>query len=245
VLRDITFTAPAGATIGIVGATASGKSALMDLVPRLFDPQEGEILLDGVSIRDLNHEVLRREIGYVTQESFLFSDTIASNLAYGTTEPGAGEWAAEIAQLDETIKQFPGGYSTLLGERGINLSGGQKQRAALARALARKPSVVLLDDALSAVDTHTEAQILRSLRDALADRTALIASHRVSAIRDASWIIVLDEGRIVEQGRHVDLINAGGRYWALLNRQQLEESIESDGDGELAGSATGGTITHD
>ena len=242
VLRHISFTVPAGSTIGIVGATASGKSALMDLVPRLFDPQDGEILLDGVSIRDLDHATLRREIGYVTQESFLFSDTIASNLTYGTGDERAGEWAAGIAQLDETIKQFPGGYSTLLGERGINLSGGQKQRAALARALARKPSVVLLDDALSAVDTHTEAEILRSLRVALADRTALIASHRVSAIRDASWIIVLDEGKIVEQGRHADLIAAGGRYWALLNRQQLEESIESDGDDELAGSATGGTI---
>jgi ATP-binding cassette subfamily B protein len=243
VLRDISFTAPAGATIGIVGATASGKSALMDLVPRLFDPQEGEILLDGMNIRDLHHEALRREIGYVTQESFLFSDTIASNLTYGTDDESAGQWAAEIAELDETIKQFPGGYGTLLGERGINLSGGQKQRAALARALARKPSVVLLDDALSAVDTHTEAQILRSLRHALAGRTALIASHRVSAIRDASWIIVLDEGRIVEQGRHTDLINAGGRYWSLLNRQQLEESIESDADeNELAGSTSGGTI---
>jgi len=242
VLRDISFTAPPGATIGIVGATASGKSALMDLVPRLFDPQAGEILLDGVPIRDLSHETLRREIGYVTQESFLFSDTIASNLSYGTADPGAGEWAAGIAQLDETIKQFPGGYSTLLGERGINLSGGQKQRAALARALARKPSVVLLDDALSAVDTHTEAQILRSLRRALADRTALIASHRVSAIRDATWIIVLDEGRIVEQGRHSELIAAGGRYWSLLSRQQLEESIETDGDNELAESASGGTI---
>ena len=244
VLRGISFIAPAGATIGVVGATASGKSALMDLVPRLFDPQEGEILLDGVPIRDLDHAALRREIGYVTQESFLFSDTIGSNLAYGTDDERAGEWAAGIAQIDETIKQFPGGYATLLGERGINLSGGQKQRAALARALARKPSVVLLDDALSAVDTHTEAQILRSLRDAVADRTALIASHRVSAIRDATWIIVLDEGRIVEQGRHDDLIVAGGRYWALLNRQQLEESIESDGETELAESTTGGTITH-
>ena len=242
VLRDISFTAPAGATIGIVGATASGKSALMDLVPRLFDPQQGEILLDGAPIRDLNHDVLRREIGYVTQESFLFSDTIASNLTYGTGDERAGEWAAEIAQLDETIKQFPGGYSTLLGERGINLSGGQKQRAALARALARRPSVVLLDDALSAVDTHTEAQILRSLREALAGRTALIASHRVSAIRDASWIIVLDEGRIVEQGKHADLFAAGGRYWSLLSRQQLEESIESDGESELAESTTGDTI---
>ena len=228
VLRGISFTAPAGATIGVVGATGSGKSALMDLVPRVFDPQEGEILLDGVPIRDLDHAALRREIGYVTQESFLFSDTIGSNLSYGTDDETAAEWAARIAQLDETIKQFPGGYSTVLGERGINLSGGQKQRAALARALARRPSVVLLDDALSAVDTHTEAEILRSLRNTLTGRTALIASHRVSAIRDASWIIVLDEGRIVEQGKHADLLAAGGRYWALLNRQQLEEAIESD-----------------
>jgi ATP-binding cassette subfamily B protein len=242
VLRNISFTAPAGATVGVVGATASGKSALMDLVPRLFDPQEGEILLDGVPIRDLDHAVLRREIGYVTQESFLFSDTIGSNLTYGTDDEGAGEWAAQIAQLDETIKQFPGGYSTVLGERGINLSGGQKQRAALARALARRPSIVLLDDALSAVDTHTEAEILRSLRDTLTKRTALIASHRVSAIRDASWIIVLDEGRIVEQGKHAELLAAGGRYWALLSRQQLEESLESDDDNELAETETKDTI---
>jgi ATP-binding cassette subfamily B protein len=212
----------------------------MDLVPRLFDPQEGKILIDGVPIRDLDHAALRREIGYVTQESFLFSDTIASNLNYGTDNERDGEWAASIAQLDETIKQFPGGYSTLLGERGINLSGGQKQRAALARALARRPSIVLLDDALSAVDTHTEAEILRSLRETLSGRTALIASHRVSAIRDARWIIVLDEGRIVEQGTHADLLAAGGRYWALLNRQQLEESIESED--ELAQNASEDTI---
>jgi ATP-binding cassette subfamily B protein len=188
----------------------------------------------------LDHAELRRQIGYVTQESFLFSDTIASNLTYGTQDERDGEWAAQIAQLDETIKQFPGGYSTLLGERGINLSGGQKQRAALARALARRPSIVLLDDALSAVDTHTEAEILRSLRDTLAGRTALIASHRVSAIRDASWIIVLDEGRIVEQGKHADLLAAGGRYWALLSRQQLEEAIESED--ELAENRTEDTI---
>jgi ATP-binding cassette, subfamily B, multidrug efflux pump len=234
VLRGISFTAPAGATIGVVGATASGKSALMDLVPRLFDPQEGEILIDGIPIRDLDLATLRREIGYVPQESFLFSDTIGSNLVYGTRDEAGAEWAADIAQLGETIKQFPGGYETLLGERGINLSGGQKQRAALARALARRPSIVLLDDALSAVDTHTEAEILRSLRDALAGRTSLIASHRVSAIRDASWTIVLENGRIVEQGRHGELLAAGGRYWALLNRQQLEDAIESDDDIELA-----------
>jgi ATP-binding cassette subfamily B protein len=242
VLRDISFTVPAGATIGIVGATGSGKSALMDLVPRLFDPQEGEILMDGVPIRDLDVADLRREIGYVPQESFLFSDTIWSNLTYGTGDEAAGPWAAEVAQLGETIDQFPGGYDTVLGERGINLSGGQKQRAALARALARRPSIVLLDDALSAVDTHTEAEILRSLGEALAGRTALIASHRVSAIRDATWIIVLDEGRIIEQGRHADLLAAGGRYWALLNRQQLEEAIEADEDTELAEAGTEDTI---
>lgn len=242
VLRHISFVAPAGATIGVVGATGSGKSALMDLVPRLFDPQEGEILIDGIPIRDLPIESLRREIGYVPQESFLFSDTIGSNLVYGTSDEAAASWAAEVAQLDETIEQFPGGYDTVLGERGINLSGGQKQRAALARALARRPTVVLLDDALSAVDTHTEAEILRSLREALTRRTALIASHRVSAIRDATWIIVLEGGRIVEQGRHVELLAAGGRYWTLLNRQQLEESIEADGESELAEPSTEDTI---
>jgi ATP-binding cassette subfamily B multidrug efflux pump len=242
VLRHISFVAPAGATIGVVGATASGKSALMDLVPRLFDPQEGDILIDGIPIRELSIESLRREIGYVPQESFLFSDTIGSNLVYGTSDESAGSWAAEIAQLDDTIEQFPGGYDTMLGERGINLSGGQKQRAALARALARRPTIVLLDDALSAVDTHTEAEILRSLRDELTKRTALIASHRVSAIRDATSIIVLEQGRIVEHGRHAELLAAGGRYWALLNRQQLEESIEEDSDTELAEPSTEDTI---
>jgi ATP-binding cassette, subfamily B, multidrug efflux pump len=241
VLRHISFSAPAGATLGVVGATASGKSALMDLIPRFFDPQEGEILIDGVPIRELDVATLRAEIGYVPQESFLFSDTIGSNLVYGARNAEAGPWAAQIAQLAETIENFPGGYDTILGERGINLSGGQKQRAALARALARRPTIVLLDDALSAVDTHTEAEILRSLREALSGRTALIASHRVSAIRDASWIIVLDEGRIVEQGRHTDLLAAGGRYWALLSRQQLEESIEATGN-ELAEAGTEDTI---
>lgn len=250
VLRNVSFTVRAGATVGVVGATASGKSALMDLVPRLFDPQEGEIRIDGVPIRELDLATLRREIGYVPQESFLFSDTIGSNLTYADTSGADGRWAAGIAQLADTIDAFPGTYETVLGERGINLSGGQKQRAALARALARKPGIVLLDDALSAVDTHTEAEILRSLREALSGRTALIASHRVSAIRDAAWIIVLDEGRIVEQGRHADLLAAGGRYWALLSRQQLEDAIEGDeggpnreaGEGELADAIPGGTL---
>ena len=238
VLNDVSFTVSAGATLGVVGATGSGKTALMDLIPRLYDAQKGEILIDGVPVKRIALHELRGSIGFVPQESLLFSDTIGANLSYGSQDPEGVEWAASTAQLDETIRGFPGGYETMLGERGINLSGGQKQRASLARALARRPSIVLLDDALSAVDTHTEAEILRALREALTSRTAVIASHRVSAIRDASWIIVLDEGRVVEQGKHDQLMVAEGRYWALLRRQQLVESIEKPDDSglELEGS---------
>ncbi len=245
VLRDVSFTIAAGATVGIVGATGSGKSALMDLIPRFHDPQEGVILIDGVPTTEIALDALRSEIGYVPQESLLFSDTIASNVAYGLashplpvglkaaeseTVPDDARFAARIAQLDDTIAGFPHGWGTMLGERGINLSGGQKQRAALARALARRPRIVLLDDALSAVDSHTEAAILTSLRTALSGRTAVIASHRISALRDASWIIVLDDGRVVEQGVHGELMQARGRYWRLLRRQELEESIARGGD---------------
>lgn len=226
IFRNVSFVVPAGATLGIVGSTGSGKTALLDLVPRLHDPQEGEVLIDGVPVRRLPLRVLRQEIGFVPQESLLFSDTIGANLGYGSESRESVDWAAQTAQIAGTIAEFPGKYETMLGERGINLSGGQKQRASLARALARRPSVVLLDDALSAVDTHTEAEILHGLRDALSARTALIASHRASAIRDAGWIIVLDEGRVVEQGRHEELMLAEGKYWALLRRQQLVESIE-------------------
>ena len=239
VLRNVSFTVPAGATLGVVGATGSGKSALIDLIPRMYDPQEGEILIDGVSTRRVPPEELRREIGFVPQESLLFSDTMGANLSYGTHDSESAEWAAGVAQLDQTIEAFPGKYETILGERGINLSGGQKQRAALARALGRKPSIVLLDDALSAVDTHTEAEILRALREALAGRTALIASHRISAIRDATWIIVLEKGTLVEQGRHSELMAVRGRYWSLLRRQQLLETVESD---TLASDVTATTI---
>jgi len=226
ILRGINFFVPAGETLGVVGATGSGKSALMDLIPRLYDPQEGQILIDGVPIRDLTLAELRAEIGFVQQESLLFSDTVGANLGYGSTDPESVTWAARTAQMESTIASFPGGYETMLGERGINLSGGQKQRASLARALARKPAIVLLDDALSAVDTHTEAEILRQLRTALSERTSVIASHRVSSIRHANAIIVLDDGHVVESGRHEDLMMAEGRYWSLLRRQQLVESIE-------------------
>jgi ATP-binding cassette subfamily B protein len=234
ILRHLSFVVPAGATQGVVGATGSGKTALMDLIPRLYDPQEGQILIDGVPIRDLPLDDLRREIGFVQQESILFSDTIAANLGYGSSDRESVKWAARTAQMEATIASFPGGYETMLGERGINLSGGQKQRASLARALARKPSIVLLDDALSAVDTHTEAEILHQLGTALTGRTAVIASHRASTIRHAASIIVLDDGRIVEQGRHEDLMMSEGRYWSLLRRQQLVESIEGDGGHALS-----------
>lgn len=227
VLHDVSVDIPAGTTLGIVGATASGKSTLLELLPRLADPTRGRILLDGVDLRELPLHVLRAEIGFVPQESVLFSETLRANLEYGTADGEAARWAADVAQLTETIAALPEGAETLLGERGVNLSGGQRQRAALARALARRPAVVILDDALAAVDTQTEAAILRGLREALAGRTAIIASHRITAVRDAHWILVLDEGRVVEQGRHEDLLAARGRYWTLLDRQRLEEELEA------------------
>ncbi len=240
VLKDVSFVVPAGGTLAIVGATGSGKSALMDLVPRLFEPQRGDILIDGVPLTALPLAALRQEIGYVPQESLLFSDTVGANIGYGVAD-AAGEHAptetddrsraiaqaTDIAQLRDTIAMLPDGLATRLGERGINLSGGQKQRTAMARALARRPRIVLLDDALSAVDTHTEAAILGGLRGALAGRTAMIASHRISAVRDADHIVVLDDGAIVEQGRHDDLVARNGRYAQLLRRQQLLDAIEA------------------
>ncbi len=227
VLHDLCFAIPAGGTLGVVGATGSGKSTLLELIPRILDASEGEILIDGVAVRSLDLAALRAEIGFVPQESLLFSTTMLENLSYGGTSDAEARWAAGVAQLSETIAAFPDGYDTMLGERGINLSGGQKQRAAMARALARRPGIVIFDDALSAVDTHTEAAILRGLRDAVAGRTAVIASHRITAIRDATHIIVLHEGRIVERGTHETLLAERGRYWALLRRQQLEEAVEA------------------
>ncbi|MEI6741387.1 MAG: ABC transporter ATP-binding protein, partial [Gemmatimonadaceae bacterium] len=230
VLRDISFTIPAGQTLALVGATGSGKSALMDLIPRFFEPQRGDILLDGVPIRELPLATLRAELGYVPQESLLFSETIGANVAYGLSASArheAVEMATALAQLTETVAQLPAGLDTVLGERGINLSGGQKQRTAIARAFARHPHIVLLDDALSAVDTQTEAAILQGLRQALAGRTAVIASHRISAVRDADAILVLEDGAIVERGRHDALVAQDGRYAHLLRRQQLLESIEA------------------
>ena len=228
VLQDISFRIEAGKSLAIVGATGSGKSALVDLLVRAYDPDEGTILFDGRDIRRLSLAELRRTVGFVPQETFLFSDTLRDNVLLGAPDDGRLERVADVSQLTEALPALPAGYDTMLGERGINLSGGQKQRAAIARALAQDPPIFVLDDALSAVDAQTEAKILQALRGALEGRTSIIVSHRLAAVRDADAILVLDEGRIIERGTHADLIAAGGRYWELLRRQQLEEELEEE-----------------
>jgi len=226
VLQDVSFAVEAGRSLAIVGATGSGKSTVVELVARSYDPERGRVLLDGVDLRALALEELRSNIGVVPQETFLFSATVRENVLLGAPDDGRLERVSAVAQLEEALPSLPDGYDTMLGERGINLSGGQKQRAAIARALAHDPPVFVLDDALSAVDAHTEAHILRGLRDALAGRTSVIISHRLAAVRDADWIIVLDGGKVVEEGVHSDLLALGGRYWELLRRQELEAQIE-------------------
>jgi ATP-binding cassette, subfamily B, multidrug efflux pump len=226
VLQDISFRVEAGSSLAIVGPTGSGKSALVDLIVRTYDPERGTVLIDGVDLPQISLGDLRQAVGFVPQETFLFGETLRRNVLLGAPDDGRLERVAEIAQLTEALPVLPDGYDTMLGERGINLSGGQKQRAAIARALAQDPPIFVLDDALSAVDAHTEARILAGLRDALVGRTSIIVSHRLAAVRDADWILVLDGGRIVEQGTHGDLLAAAGRYWELLRRQQIEEELE-------------------
>jgi ATP-binding cassette subfamily B multidrug efflux pump len=226
VLQDISFRVKPGSSLAIVGPTGAGKSALVDLLARAYDPDRGAVLIDGVDLRHLSLGELRRAVGFVPQETFLFGETLRRNILLGAPDDGRLDHVADVAQLSEALPALPDGYETLIGERGINLSGGQKQRAAIARALAQDPPIFVLDDALSAVDTQTEAHILAGLRSALSGRTSIIVSHRLAAVRDADWILVLDSGRIVEQGVHGDLLAAGGRYWELLRRQQMEEELE-------------------
>ncbi|MSR21345.1 MAG: ABC transporter ATP-binding protein [Gemmatimonadetes bacterium] len=235
VLQHVSFVAKPGETVAIVGPTGSGKSTVVALLARLYDPTQGQITLDGVPITALDPAALRAHIGVVPQDPFLFSDSIERNIALGLAAAREGgdpehsevvRRAAGVAQLHEQILAFPHQYTTMLGERGINLSGGQKQRATLARALARDPVVLVLDDALSAVDTHTEAAILTDLRGAVRGTTAFIISHRVSAVMHADQILVIEDGHIVERGKHTDLIGADGTYARLLRRQLLEEGLE-------------------
>ncbi len=229
VLRDVSFDIAPGQTVAIVGPTGSGKSSVVRLIPRLYDPDRGEVLLDGVPVKQIRLEQLRSLISMVPQEPFLFSETLGANIAFGlrdSYELARVTEAADIAQLAETISDFPQRYETQLGERGINLSGGQKQRATLARALTRESPVLILDDALSSVDTHTELRILDGLKGVFRRHTSLIVSHRVTAVKDADLILVIADGEIVERGIHSELLEADGTYARLLRRQLLEESLE-------------------
>src|ERR1700686_5180222 len=224
-LKNVGLEIPSGSTVAIVGHTGSGKSTLVSLIPRLLDPTRGAVYLDGVNLRDLDPEWLRRQIGFVPQETFLFSATLAQNIAWGVE--GAAESAiaraAELAGLGPDIATFPAGYQTMIGERGLTLSGGQKQRVAIARAILCDPRILVLDDALSGVDTLTEERILEGLASVMRGRTTILISHRVSTVINASRIFVLEHGEIVEQGSHAELIANGGYYADLYQKQLLEE----------------------
>jgi ATP-binding cassette subfamily B multidrug efflux pump len=229
ILRDVSAVIPAGTTTAIVGPTGSGKSTLLALLPRLYDPPPGTVFIDGTDVREIPLPVLRGAIGFVPQEPFLFGATIAENVALGLPASAEArdrvEAAARIARLDKDVADFPKGYDTVVGERGITLSGGQKQRTAIARAVAVDPKILVLDDALSAVDTYTEEEILHRLRDVMRQRTSIIVSHRVSTVRDADQILVLDDGAIAERGTHDELVARNGQYAALYRQQLLEEEL--------------------
>ncbi|HWP24608.1 MAG TPA: ABC transporter ATP-binding protein [Candidatus Binatia bacterium] len=227
-LEQVSFKLPVGHTVGLVGRVGSGKSTLAQLVPRLFDVGAGAVLIDGRDVRAVALRELRKLIGYVPQEPFLFSTTLKNNLTFGRDDSSAEEIAraVRIARLDRDLEIFPQGLQTVVGERGVTLSGGQKQRATLARALLVDPPVLILDDCLSSVDAQTEAEILQELRAVLKDKTCLIISHRISAVKDADEILVLEDGKIVERGRHEDLVGRGGLYAELNQQQRLSEELE-------------------
>lgn len=229
VLQHVRFALQAGQALGIVGRTGSGKTTLVNLIPRLLDPTEGAVRVDGHDARTIPLDVLRRHIGFVPQEVFLFSDTIAENVAFGVpeTDPDQVREATEEADLLENVQTFPQGFETFVGERGITLSGGQKQRTAIARALIRDPRILIFDDALSAVDTNTERRILHNLRQRFGRQTLVVVSHRISAVQEADLILVLDEGRVVERGSHAELVSRDGLYADLYRKQLLEQEIEA------------------
>jgi len=227
VLDRVSLTIAPGQTVALVGATGSGKSTLINLLPRLHEPPPGTIFLDGVDVREIPLQRVREAIGFVPQEPFLFSNSIAENVSLGAGpgDPGRLRDAAALARLDKDAESFPRGYDTVVGERGITLSGGQKQRTAIARAVMLNPRILILDDALSAVDTYTEEEILTRLRVFMRQRTSIIVSHRVSTVRHADVIVVLHEGRIVERGHHDELVRQGGLYAELHQKQLLQEEL--------------------
>jgi len=228
IIKGINLNIKAGTSLAIIGRTGSGKTTLVNLINRLYDVTKGSIHIDGVNIKDLPIETIRQNIGYVTQETFLFSTTIKENIIYGIDTFNEEDFkkAVDIAQIDKDVRSFPDSYDTIIGERGITLSGGQKQRVSIARAIMKKPKILILDDALSAVDTYTEEEILKRLRNFMKNRTCILISHRISTIKDADLIVVLENGKIVESGSHEELIEIGGIYYEMYQKQLLEEEIE-------------------
>ena len=227
VLHDISLRIPAGSSLAIVGPTGSGKTTLVNLIPRLLDAEPGMLLVDGSPIRNWPLEALRSQIGFVPQETYLFSDTIRNNIAFGIPHATDAQIleAATIAHIAAEIQEFPRGFDTAVGERGLTLSGGQKQRTAIARAVIRNPRILILDDALASVDTYTEEQILTALKRVMHGRTTIFISHRISTCRNADQIAVLVHGRIVEQGTHDQLLARNGYYTDLFEKQRLEEEL--------------------
>jgi ATP-binding cassette, subfamily B, multidrug efflux pump len=231
VLHDVSFKVAAGGSLAIVGHTGAGKSSLVNLIPRLFDATSGDVLIDGIDVKGYPLAALRRAVGYVPQETFLFSVPLRENVSFGldaALDDPKLDWAGDVSQLNKDVEDFPAGYDTMIGERGVTLSGGQKQRTAIARAVAKDPRIVILDDAMSAVDTYTESEILRRLRGVLQERTSIIVAHRISTVKDADEILVLDEGRVAERGTHRDLLERNGIYAQMYRRQLLEEELDVD-----------------